>query len=281
MLLGPEDKAPFYVLNEDSALPYIIVCEHAGRNVPQSLDNLGLDDEDFNCHYAVDLGAKEMTEALSVELGAMTVVANYSRLVVDLNRRSDHAAAFPTSAEGKDVPVNVAMTEEGRQARLDEIYTPFHSRIREWIDAKIESGIVPAIISIHSYTPVFFGVPRPWEIGILWAQDKRMPGPFINYFKDKGYVVGDNEPYDARILRGGTMEIHGDGRKIPNLLVEYRNDLLLDKGSFNRFVTHTVEAIKMVTSDDSVYSYYDGPETPYDPEAEKRYIEQVVKTIRS
>ncbi len=282
MLLDfPIDDPPFYMLNEGSDLPYLLVCEHAGHQVPRSLNNLGLPDEAFNQHYAVDIGARDMTEALAAELRAPAILANYSRLVVDLNRRAAHLSAFPSAAEGMPVNANINMSAQDKCARLDEIYTPFHDAIRTWIDDKMEQGTIPAIISIHSYTPVFFGTPRPWDIAVLWVQDGRMPLPFMKYFKDKAYVVGDNEPYDVRILRGGTMEIHGDGRKIPNLLVEYRNDLLLDKGSFNRFVMETVEAVKMITDDQALYSLYDGPVTPYDPEAEQRYIEQVVKTTRS
>ena len=183
--------------------------------------------------------------------------------------------------EGKPIPGNVDMADEERQARIDEIYMPFHKHVKSWIDAKIAQNIVPAIITIHSYTPVFFGQKRPWEVAALWRQDERMPRPFINYFKDKGYVVGDNQPYDARILGGGTMELHGDGRKIPNLLVEYRNDLLLDKDSFKRLLEDTIAAVQMITDDPDLYRFYDGPETPFDPEAEQRYIEQIVKTTTS
>lgn len=279
MLLGANDKPPFRVLNEDSDKPYLIVCEHAGNAVPESLDNLGLADEYLQEHYAVDIGTRALSEELAGRLGAATVIANYSRLVADLNRRAGHPAMFPTSGEGRPVPGNIGLSAQEKQQRIDEIYWPFHNRIAEWIDGRITQGIIPALITIHSYTPEFFGQKRPWDIAVLWVQDKRMPEPFMKFFKDKGYNVGDNQPYDARILQGGTMEIHGDSRRIPNLLVEYRNDLLLDEDSFKRFAEETAGALAMITADESLYSLYDGPETPYDPDAEERYMAQIVKTV--
>lgn len=278
-LLTAVDPAPFNLLNEDSSQPYLLVCEHAGQQVPQNLDNLGLPEEAFSEHYAVDIGARAMTEQLADKLGAPAIVANYSRAVIDLNRRKTHPSAFPSAGEGTPIPRNLNLSEDDKEARIADIYDPFHNYINDWIEGAIGRGVVPAIISIHSYTPVFFGQKRPWEIGVLWVQDPRIPVPIMEYFKDQGYVVGDNEPYDARILRGGTMEMHADNRKIPNCLIEYRNDLLTDAESFADLLEKTAQALSNIMQDETIYSYYDGPEVPYDPEAERRYMERFVKTM--
>ncbi len=46
-LLGPDDPQPFTVFNRDATAPLLLLCDHASRVVPRSLDNLGLPDAEW------------------------------------------------------------------------------------------------------------------------------------------------------------------------------------------------------------------------------------------
>ena len=179
------------------------------------------------------------------------------------------------------MPGNISMTEAEQQARIDAIYRPYHELLENTVDSYLARGVVPALISIHSYTPVFFGQPRPWHLGVLWVQDGRIPLPFIAGMRDKGYVVGDNEPYDSRILRGATTHMHADGRRVPNVLIEYRNDLLSDPGIADKIIADSAAVLRPVLADPALYSFYDGPVHPHDLALEHEYFERAIRTAHN
>ncbi len=277
-LLGPEELPPFSVINPDGKSKCLLVCDHASNRVPQKLGSLGLEREELEKHSSWDIGALAMTERLCALLDARAIVANYSRMVIDLNRRLDHPTLFPTSSEGVQVTGNLIMPEEDKILRIEEIYRPYHAKLAQEVDGFLSRGIVPALISVHSYNPVFFGQVRPWQLAALWAQDERLPKPFIAGMRAKGYNVGDNEPYDARIMRGATTHMHADGRRLPNLLIEYRNDYLRDAAQLETLAQDTYEVLAPALADAALYTLYDGPEQPHDLAMEYEYFERVVRT---
>ena len=57
--------------------------------------------------------------------------------------------------------------------------------------------MTPALIAIHSFTPFFDQQARPWEIGVLWDTDPRIPLPLIRGLRNKGVIV---VPSKMRIL---------------------------------------------------------------------------------
>ena len=215
-LLAPDEPPPFTIVNPHGRSKALLLCEHGGLAVPRQLSALGLGPDHYTKHYAYDIGVRRMTLTLSELLDAPAVIANYSRLVVDLNRAVDHPTAFPVSGEGHPVPGNITMSAVDRDLRIAEIYDPFHAAISSLIDQRIADGIIPSLVAIHSFTPVFFDEPRPWEFGVLWLQDGRLAHPLINDFRALGYNVGDNEPYDARALWGSGYNVVGVARRLAN-----------------------------------------------------------------
>jgi predicted N-formylglutamate amidohydrolase len=87
------------------------------------------------------------------------------------------------------------------------------------------AGKPPALVSIHSFTPVWRGQPRPWAAAALWDCDDRLAAPFIARLRAQGLGVGDNEPYDGA-LRGDTMFDHATLPGFAQLLIEVRQDLI-------------------------------------------------------
>ncbi|WP_435641071.1 N-formylglutamate amidohydrolase [Micavibrio aeruginosavorus] len=233
-LLQAGDPPPFEILNPDGRSDCILICEHAGNLVPAALGRMGLDDDDFGRHYAVDIGARGVTEHLSRLLDAPAIVATYSRLVVDINRTVDHETTFPVTGEGKPIPGNVGISAADKAQRINEIYKPFDQAVQDVMNAVLDHGGRPMLLAVHSYTPVFFGTPRPWECAVLWREDWPMSRAMINHLRALNPHVGDNEPYDSRKQCFGTLDRHagghGDGPEgaflWPHALVEIRNNLI-------------------------------------------------------
>lgn len=227
LLLGPDDPPPYELVNEAGAAPVLLVCDHASRAVPAALDRLGLDEALLLRHIGWDIGAAEVTRGLAARLDAPAVLAGYSRLVVDCNRDLDDPSAMPSESDGVAVPGNEALPVEARRRRADAIYWPYHRAIAARLDRLAAEGRAPAMLSIHSFTPVMNGFVRPWHVGVLWDADPRIAVPLLrNLRADADLVVGDNEPYSAKEPAGYTVRAHAVSAGLPHVAIEIRQDLI-------------------------------------------------------
>lgn len=276
-LLQAGEPEPFTIRNPHGKANCILTCEHAGNIVPAVLKMLGLEDEDYGKHYAVDVGIRRVTEMLSDLLDAPAIFGNYSRLVVDLNRDILHPTAFVTAGEGKPIPGNIGITEDDRTARIRELYDPYNTALAAMLDHATADGAHPAIVSMHSFTPQYFQFRRPWQVGFLWTHDARISNAMIAFFEGAGFTVGNNQPYDHRILRGSAINRHADARCLSNTLVEIRNDLISNDKGADEWAKLFADCLHEVLADQSVCSYYDGPLTEYDAERERTYYEELIE----
>ena len=218
---------PVYNLSrEDSSHPLILVCEHASRYIPEALNNLGLDDAAAREHIAWDIGALQLAEALSETLGATLLSANYSRLLIDLNRPRHAPDSIPAQSEIYQVPGNRELDEASREYRRQTLFKPFHARLQTLIDARIAKGQPVRVVGIHSFTPVYYGQPRPLEIGVLFGQAKAYAQRVLDGLGEIALQVAGNQPYKIDPLGDMTVPVHGDARGLDSVLIEVRNDLL-------------------------------------------------------
>ncbi|MGO8917701.1 MAG: N-formylglutamate amidohydrolase [Stellaceae bacterium] len=226
-LLGPDDPAQVELCGEDASAPVLLTCDHASNAVPRSLAGLGLAPGVVEQHVGWDIGAAAVTRRLARALAAPAILSGYSRLVIDCNRDLDDPSSIPETSDGIAVPGNRQLPPEARAARRHLCFEPYHRAIAAWLDAQRAAGRVPALLSIHSFTPVMNGVARPWQVGILWNRDPRLPVPLLAALSaDPSLVVGDNEPYSAREPPGFTVHHHAEARGLPHVAIELRQDLV-------------------------------------------------------
>jgi len=250
-LLPAGDPAPFEVQSPGSDYPALVVCDHASRAMPARLGNLGLDAARLKTHIAWDIGAASVATGLSERLGATAVLAGYSRLVVDCNRRLDDPSAFPEQSDGIAVPGNQGLAAVDRQWRVNAIYWPYHHAVRAEL-ARLEKIVAaPALIAVHTFTPVFGGFPRPWHIGILWDRDPRIAVPLIARLSALPNVaVGDNEPYSGRHPADFTVDHHAEDQGLPCVSIEIRQDLVSDAVGAARWSDYLAEALEPILVDE-------------------------------
>ena len=212
--------------NAEGPGPFVIVCEHASNFVPARFGNLGLSEAELQRHIAWDPGALGVARVLARELDAPLVSCAVSRLVIDCNRDPSVFDAITAKSEGTPIPGNTELSAEERQARVSEVYDPFHAGVAATVAAKRAKGPV-AVIGIHSFTPVYHGVDRPWHIGILFDRDESLSAPMLSALRqDKTIVVGANEPYSPGDRVYHTLDRHGQSQGLASVMVEIRNDLL-------------------------------------------------------
>ena len=253
-LLGPADPPPFRFSDRRSSSRCLVVADHAGNAVPGSLQGLGLEQDVFRQHIAVDIGSRALAARLAELLGSSLVLANYSRLVVDLNRHLDDPTAFIPESDGVVIPGNQNLGAAEKRRRADAIHRPYHSAIDNLIDDFMKEGSLPVIISVHSFTPVLAGVTRPWHIGVLWDKDPRIARPLLARLRQNPELfVGDNEPYSGRHPADYTVDYHGEGRGVANVSLEVRQDLLADDIGARRWSALLAEALTDVLADEALY----------------------------
>lgn len=207
----------------------ILLCDHAANLLPARYGSLGLDPAEFERHIAYDIGARAVTLGLARRLGATAVLSRFSRLLIDPNRGEDDPTLVMRLSDRTIIPGNRHVDAAERERRLDLFHRPYHRAIDEAVEAALAAGSVPAIVSIHSFTPRWWEVERKWHVGILWDADPRLPLPLIEALAREGDLhVGDNEPYDGA-LRGDTLHRHATRRGLAHALVEIRQDLIGDQ----------------------------------------------------
>ncbi|WP_119460332.1 N-formylglutamate amidohydrolase [Rhodospirillaceae bacterium SYSU D60014] len=253
-LLGPQDPPPFEVVNPDGAARVVLICDHAGQAIPAALKTLGLDEVTLARHIAWDIGIADVTRRLAKRLDAPAVLAGYSRLVIDCNRRLDNPTSIAQVSDGIDVPGNRGLTAAQRVQRAEACFQPYHDAVARLIEGRRRAGIVPALISMHSFTPVFGGVERPWHVGILWNRDPRIPVPLMERLAaDPELCVGDNEPYTARDEHGYSTAVHGDELGLANVLIEIRQDLIDTRHGAESWADRLADALTSILVDDEIF----------------------------
>jgi predicted N-formylglutamate amidohydrolase len=236
-LIGRDDPAPFVVLEEHGTAPVLVVCDHASRAIPRALDRLGLPELPSWQHVAWDIGAGELARGLAHALDAPAVLAGYSRLVVDCNRRPDDPEAFRTESDGWAIPGNQGLDEYQRRVRLSSFFDPYHECIAAMLGGFRARGVVPLLVAVHSFAPRLGGQDRPWHVGVLWDHDEPNARRLLDGLcAEKDLVVGDNEPYSGKHPANYTIDHHAKTRRLPHLCIEVRQDLIDSPAGVERWV---------------------------------------------
>ena len=229
-LIGPGDPEPVSILNEGGAAKLLLVGDHVSNRIPAALDGLGLEAAILEEHVAFDIGTRKLITHLSEHLDAPAVLAGYSRLLVDLNRGLEDPTLIPEVSDSIPIPGNQGLSREQRALRIHCFYTPYRRAIDRHAGAHPRTRRIPAFISIHSFTPQLAadGRLRPWQIGLMWDKDPRIPAPLFERLcaHPENIVVGDNEPYSGRHAADYTIDHHAEAAGLPHVSIETRQDLV-------------------------------------------------------
>ena len=254
-MIGPEDPPPFTIVNPLGKARVLLVGDHVSNAIPGILDNLGLDETVLEQHIAYDIGSKNMINHLSLLLDAPAVLAGYSRLVVDLNRNLEDASVMPEVSDNTVIEGNLNMTPEHRNQRIDYFYTPYRTAIDDMLGVFKTKEIVPAFISIHSFTPEIAGFSRPWQAGILWDKDPRIPVPLIKNLRAhvEDFHIGDNQPYSGKELSDFTIDHHAEASGLPHVSIEVRQDLVTTEAGAERWANILADALRDILAGPDLY----------------------------
>jgi len=228
-LLDPDEPDPVTFDNEAGRSVFFLTCDHACRAIPRRLDRLGLPEHETRRHIAWDIGIAAVGRQLSRLLDAAVVLQTYSRLVIDCNRDPEVPSSIPEFSETTEIPGNRDLTEAARNARINAIFRSYHGTIAAALDRRKAAGCASVLVALHSFTPVFKGVARPWHAAVLYNRDARLARPLFELLSaEPGLVIGDNEPYAVSDLTDYTVPVHGERRGLPHVEIEIRQDQITE-----------------------------------------------------
>lgn len=214
--------APVRVTAGAPGAQVLLVCEHASNHVPQGYE-LGISEAVRASHVAWDPGAGAVAAELAALLGAPLVSGGWSRLIYDCNRPPQAPDAVPARSEIHDIPGNAALDAAGRAARAEACYGPF----RATLAGALEEHAPAALVTVHSFTPVFDGRPREVEIGVLHDEDTRLADAMMALAPaHAAHEVRRNQPYGPEDGVTHTLREHALPRGALNVMLEIRNDLI-------------------------------------------------------
>jgi predicted N-formylglutamate amidohydrolase len=247
---GNDEVLPpaFRVMNEHGTSSYVLICEHASRFIPACYNGLGLPASELQRHIAWDIGAEAVAMTLSASIDAPLVLANYSRLLIDLNRPPQSNTAMPEISESTVIPGNVRLSGAERRWRIDTLFTPFQDRVSQLLDARLAAGRPTALVAVHSFTPVFKGVARPWQAGVLYRRSRSFGEALIAALGGAAAGIAANQPYQIDDGSDYTVPVHGEARGLDAVLVELRQDLIADAAGAALWARRLAEALSVCTA---------------------------------
>jgi predicted N-formylglutamate amidohydrolase len=235
-LLVSGDPDPFTIFTSNTWSPFVIVCDHAGRRFPQRLETLGLSKADLERHIAWDIGAGAVASRLGNMLGASVISQTYSRLVIDCNRPLGAPTSIVEVSERTIVPGNIGVSSADKDRRAQEIFEPYHRQIDQELNGRRAASEPTVLIAMHSFTPCYLSVDRPWHIGLLYRHDA-FARVLIALLRAEDLIVGDNEPYRVSDDTDYTLPVHGERRHLPHVGIEIRQDLIAEEVGQERWAT--------------------------------------------
>lgn len=221
---------PVATINAEGRSPFVLACDHASNRFPEGYGDHGLTPHQRLMHIAWDPGALALALQLTDLLDAPLVHSTVSRLIIDCNREDDAVDLIPVISERTDIRANVGISGAEREFRIKNFHAPFHAAIDALLDRRQAEGREAILVTVHSFTPTYKDVLRPWPIGLIHGTDETFTRALREALEadDPSLNVGWNEPYSARNGVTYTLEHHGDGRELPATMIEMRHDEILE-----------------------------------------------------
>ena len=249
-LLAGDEPSPLLERHAAASSPLLLTCDHYGRLIPRALGDLGLPESQRQRHIAWDIGIAGVAERLSDALGAHLIAQRYSRLVIDCNRPFESPGSVPLMSEATAIPGNTGLTHEMIARRRREIFEPYHRRITEVLDRRARDGIPTLLLSLHSFTPVYAGVTRPWHVGTLYHRDRWLAPRLLTALRaDGSLVVGDNQPYAVNDATDYTIPVHGEARGLANSGIEIRQDLIANEAGQRQWAERLARLLPAIVAE--------------------------------
>lgn len=214
--------------------PVLLTCEHASERIPEPWRWHEGDGWLRGTHWAFDIGAAEITRELCAAWGATAVLSRFSRLLSDPNREPSAPDLVLGSAEGRSVELNRGVDRAETERRLARLWHPYHDAVEQEL-ARVDARVV---LAIHTFTPVWGGKPRDFELGVLFDLEEELAERTRAELVRAGFDTRMNEPYSGKAGLIFSAHHHATrrGNGVAALELEMRQDLAADPRARARLI---------------------------------------------
>lgn len=224
-------RRPYLLRAPWSLAPVVLTCEHATRRLPFTNGIGSAHRRILRSHWGWDIGAWELTCDLARRLKTSAIGGRFSRLLIDYNRRVDDPTLIRSEAGGVALPWNAGLRPEEVERRILTYHAPYHEAIDRLILRRLVRGVRPLLLAIHSFTPVYDGEIRRFDIGVLYERHPRRARRLGRALREAGWKVRYNQPYSGMAGMMYAVDRHGSHHRLPCLELEV-NDRLFEQRSF-------------------------------------------------
>src|SRR5262249_56195734 len=102
---------------------------------------------------------------------------------------------------------------------------PYLEAMEACLARRLAAGVATVLIAIHSFTPIYLGKARPWQVGIVFDEEACMANALIiGLTADPALTVGVNEPYAPADLVYDTVSRHANPHALFAAMVEIHDE---------------------------------------------------------
>ncbi len=213
----------------------VFICDHASNYIPRKYRKLGISDSNLESHIAFDIGAKNLTINLAKKLKQSYFLSNFSRLLIDPNRKEIDRELITVSSFEVEIPKNLCISAQEREYRINFFYNCYHKNLENFVKEKINKYKKVFLVSVHSFTKNSKNFNRGIEVGLLWNKSMDLLLPIQRNLKDNKIHFGRNYPYSG-FHYNYTIDRLCSNFDLKNITIEIRNDLICDQKGIKKYV---------------------------------------------
>ena len=181
-----------------SSGPFVFTCEHASKRLQLGIEASDADRALLDDHWGSDIGAADVTRTLVEQVGGQAVLAGFSRLIIDANRDLESPTLIVGEVDGAEVSFNRTIDATERRRRINCLFDPFHRAVESALDSRRRLDAPFHLVSIHSFTPVYRGERRDFEIGVLFDDCDQEAAQVASALAEQGFASALNKPYSGK-----------------------------------------------------------------------------------
>ena len=219
---------PYVLVSPRSLAPIVLTCEHASRRLPPGHVAGGAARKLLATHWGWDICGWSLTRDLARRLGTSAIGGRWSRLWIDLNRRVDDPTLIRGNAGGTALPWNAGLSADTVERRVNETHAPYHQEVDRLILRRLVRGVRPLLFAVHTFTPLFAGRRRLFDIGLLFDEHSGPARLISRRLRAAGFSVRYNQPYSGLAGMMYAIDRHGSHHRLPCLEIEV-NHALFDR----------------------------------------------------
>jgi len=227
--------------------PLILTCEHASNRLPRGWRPRSAAERALlDTHWGWDIGAWEVAKRLARSLGVPAIGGSVSRLVIDLNRPVVDPTLIRRAAGWVPLSWNARVRPPEVERRMIDWHLPYHDAIDRAILRQVTRGVRPLLMAVHSFTPVYEGRRRDFDMGVLFDRSRRHADLLMTGLRRAGFQVRENEPYSGLAGMMYSIHRHGTHHDLPCLEIEMNQELFRDRGAAARLAPRIARALAPV-----------------------------------